>query len=514
MAEPLYTKKTICDAATGLCQPMLVDPLTQQPVTLTDPNTGQPVQSTPYYDPKMRSPGVQQQITQQYPGGATFVPPDVPAGTAVDAATGQLRPELTAPIAEQAAAGGPSSPAGSGSPAYDYTSGWGGYRSRGGYSRGGGYGGGYSGGSYGGGYGGGYDGQSVPQYANAQMPQGDGDYSPAHTVYLRTPPTGRSYGERVGTMSGGGSYPGMPGGPPAPGSAGRGGSASGFSGGGNTNPRYQALRAKGDAMAAKVRGMGDAISSKLRYGGGGESSAYGGSSYGDYPTYKEPNYKGPDDPSIQKRLEHYNTFLASKRSMMTHPEFAIPKGVPLDTPLGEYMMDLPGADLALMAGARTPGFKAGIDPTSDIYTSYYKKLNKNLAKGGRGIDFLPFYKKQMQRDPATRQYNTMLRGIYNQVGGGQGFDTAALFRNLSNPAKNTYLRKQFRGASPDAAADQYLASMNAILRTGEYGDIQQSALASLAQQYTTEYGQRFAGRNPRRIPAMNKYVGQRMKGYF
>lgn len=155
----------------------------------------------------------------------------------------------------------------------------------------------------------------------------------------------------------------------------------------------------------------------------------------------------------------------------------------------------------------------GIDPTGDIYDDYYKDLERDLKQGGQGIDFFPYFKKAMRKDDSTHKYTSLLKRIYGEVAGNRAIDTGQLFGNLSDPAKGTYIREQFKHAAPAAAADQYLSSFDAILGAGEYGDIQRSALAQMAQQAVTRYGQRYAGEDPRKIPTLNRWVGRGLRGY-
>lgn len=251
----------------------------------------------------------------------------------------------------------------------------------------GGYGGGAPLGGYGGndvlgGSGGGPPGLGGPVLTG---------YEPAHTVYPRgggTPE--RSYHEPVGTLSSGGTYPGAPGGYPTPGEAGRGGRASGFSGAGNQNPRYQALAAKGAALRGKIEGM----ASNLRYGGGGSASgtSYGasGTSYGDTST------PAPRDP----RMRGFARGMDPEQAMglAQEPTFLLPKlfpGLSGASPFYQEMANLPAAQLAMLANRRSDqGPSDFTNALADVYTDMgtsgtlpsTTRLLRNLTNPGQGLE--------------------------------------------------------------------------------------------------------------------------------
>ena len=491
MAEALYEK--FCDTLTGVCY--IMDTVTGLPVKNAD--------GTPYvksYEPSVRTPDTSGPLSALYPGGIGPAPaPERIAvtdeGQALPALTGAL-PSLGS-LTEQPVTGGYSSTdAGDWSP---YGSGYSRYGSR--------YGG-YSSGGYGGGYGSsGYDGGGTapPMYANGTLHPYFGGQMPVPGGMAAMQDDG--YDDRIQVTSTSGATAGPYGvrAAPAPSQNAMGGSAvmenayrsgTGGGGGGIAKDLYW-------QMANKI---------KAKFGGG-DSGSYGG----DY-AYPKPEkikpYLGPDDPRTAKKVDKLNDARDSQSAFYTHPEYAIPKGVNLDSPMGQRMMGLQGAQLALMAGAGIKGWKGGIDPTEKIYSSYYQKLGKKLEAGKQGIDFFPYYKKALAKDKSIDQYRGMLQGIYNGVSKGQALDTEALFGNLSSPAKGTYLRKQFNNKLSGMSADTYLDSFSAIANSGEYGTLQAQALQTIAAQNVAKYGQRFAGQNPRRTPSMNRWVGNRMNQYF
>ncbi len=260
-------------------------------------------------------------------------------------------------------------------------------------------------------------------------------------------------------------------------------------------------------------------------GGGGGSDLYWamrnkltgkltGSSGSSYEPYRAPRpYRGPDDPRVARKVEKLQLTEQQKASTYGQPTQMLP-GINLESPVADYLQGLPMTDLTLIAGAGKKNWAGGIDPTADIYSDYYKKLNGRLKRGKPGIDFLPFYKKALRKDKSTEQFNALLKDTYANLVNGQRWDTDALMQNLTNPAKGTFLHQQQKKTPFSQSSEQFLQSYGAILGSGGYDQDQQNALAMIAQDAITRYGQQYGQRNPRRAPSLNQYVGQQLQPFM
>lgn len=310
-------------------------------------------------------------------------------------------------------------------------------------------------------------------------------YEPAHTVYPQTRAPQRSYHEPVGTLSSGGSYPGMPGGYPTPGSAGRGGKASGFSGNGNQDPRYQALLAKGQALRGKIEGM----ASNLRYGGGGASGAsYGGSgaSYGDTSSTDQPK-----DPRMRGFARGFDPEQAM--GLAQEPTFLLPKlfpGLSGASPFYQEMAQLPAAQLAMLSR--------------------------------RGSDQGP------------SDFTNALADVYGDMGAtGHLPSTTRLLRNLTNPGRG--LERTFTGtplgAAPKGSSESYtdpgyaygMEPLTASESVYQFAPLLDAALIGLPQitaqamgsqgyggYLMDKYGSRMLRRKPEKTPYIGSFVGRRL----
>lgn len=254
------------------------------------------------------------------------------------------------------------------------------------------------------------------------------------------------------------------------------------------------------------------------------------STYGDYEQERFKPYRGPDDPRTMRRVEKldprmrgpyakdWNADMA--RTLYDNPQAMIGRVAPNlvnDSLLEDRLQSLPMAQLALISGSGKRGWQGGLNPMEDVYGDYYQKLNKRLENGRQGIDYLPFYRKQLRRDRSLSDYTNTLGGLYDDLAGGQVFDTDALFGNLYNPAKKTYLSKAFKpdrsGNNVAGMGDTFLSSYNAILETGGYGDIQREVMSDRASDLVNDYYAKYAGRKPKKAPRLNQWVGQQLGGY-
>ncbi len=323
------------------------------------------------------------QMVATYPDG-TVVPVQAPAVPAI-AAEGT-------PNAVPSAAGGSVPPAidprvgpgtgavDAGAPGGNSSYGDATYSTRSGYSSGRSYGGG----SYGGG-GSGYDDSYVPhpQYADGQLhPAWGGSPRVAGGPYAvddgfddrqqMNVPGGASAGPfeissappPESRMYGGGSFSG-------------GGSGGG---GGNSSAMYQNLRAKGDAMAAKVRGMGSSV-------GSGSSGYSSGST--------TTSTSAPKPPKMHGQYAH-GMDPAQAAGLSLRPTAMLPDvfpGLGPDSPAYAQLAGLPAAQLAMLSN----GYKGKPSDLPNALGKVYQKagstgalpstgtLLKNL-RTGKGVD--------------------------------------------------------------------------------------------------------------------------------
>ncbi len=476
MADPLYSRT--CDPPTGLCYDLntqtgeyRLDPNTGQPISIMDPSqrttTAQQAQGTaaPSRTPVSQDPYTDYETQRAI--GINSVQPSTPLPTYV--------PEATTP-----------SDLSTGS---TWDDSYGGYSN----SYGSSYGGGYSGG--------GYAQPEPPRYANNAVHPFFGGPALVPGGQFAAQEQGYDNRQQVRVPGGATAGPFEVSAAPLPRPNYNGGGPSGGGGGGGGS-NMGANSALGQQMAAKVRGMAAKIT--------------GGSSYssGGYEDYKAPRpYRGPDDPRTARKVEALQLQESQKASGYSQPSQFMP-GINLESPVADYLQGLPMTDLTLIAGAGKRNWAGGIDPTPDIYSDYYAKLNKRLKKGKPGIDFLPFYKKELRQDKSTEQFNSLLKNTYANLTNGQRWDTQALMNNLTNPAKGTFLHDQQKKTPFSQSSEQFLKSYGAILGSGGFDDDQQNALAMIAQDAVTRYGQQYGQRNPRRAPSVNQYVGSAISPFM
>jgi hypothetical protein len=519
--DPVTKMYVDIDPATGL--PLTATDLATTPVTpagvVPGVTTAAPVGQIPVTRQAPLPPREAANLpipTSGYIPGSTYVPPVAASSltTGVDPATGlPIDPLGNGPYVP-----GDALPVAGGAPSSDY-----------GYDYGGYGGGGYSRGSYGGSYGGYSQSGTVPRYGNNAVhpffggpplvaggvaaQQGDG-YDNRQQVTSTSGASAGPYGVRAARMD----YPNYDG--YAAGSAvdpmaydrpnGARSGGGGGGGGGGASDAYWNLR-------GKLMGKATAMT------GGGSTASYSD----DYETFKP--YRGPDDPRTARRIEqldprmrgpYASQFTADNARALYQAPGAMYKKVsdlPYNDIRSERIADLPMDQLALLTGSGTKNWQGGLNPMEDVYDDYYKKLNKRLNKGKPGIDFLPFYKKNLKRDSSLSDYTNTLGGLYDRTAKGGWFDRQQLFGNLTNPAKGTYFHDLFAKRTRDydvgAAADGFTRAFNAILATTPYDAQQQRNISRYAKNAVDEYIATYSKAKPKNAPSLNQYVGSQLTGY-
>lgn len=471
MADPLYQR--VCDNLTGMCY----DLNTQTGEYRLDPNTGQPIS---IMDPSSRTTTAQQVQGTAAPS-ATPVSQDPYTDYEMQRALGVNSVQPTTPLPTYTA---PAETADLSTSTGSWNDYYGGYSSS-------------YGSSYGGYSSGGYTQPEPPRYANGQTHPYFGGPALVPGGQFAAQDQGYDNRQQVTSTSGATAGPYAVRAAPAPEGAMTGNYGGGSSGGGGG-------------------GGGGGLAKDLywQYRNKIEGKLSGAAPTGGYEDYKQPRpYRGPDDPRTARKVENIQLQESQKASGYSQPTQFMP-GIDLESPTADYLQGLPMTDIALIAGAGKKNWAGGIDPTADIYSAYYKKLNSKLKKGKPGIDFLPFYKKQLRKDKGTEQFNAMLKSTYANLTNGQRLDTNALMGNLTDPAKGTFLHSQQKKTPFSQSSEQFLKSYGALLGTGGYSDNQQNALAMLAQDAVTRYGQQYGQRNPKRAPSVNQYVGEQLKPYM
>lgn len=252
-------------------------------------------------------------------------------------------------------------------------------------------------------------------------------------------------------------------------------------GGGVTNSRYAALKAKGDAIAGKVRGM----ASDLRYGGSSSGSAYSSqqqrqydrvgrqmdaayapttSPYAPYGTTAEPKMRG-----FSRKFDPEQA-----QGLYFRPSMALPRAVPKLRPTSPFygtIADLPAAQLSLLD---TGGKKVKENRQLSAYTN-------NLAD---------FY-----RDAARR-------GDLPELGHMQ--------RVLTGAHKKSPLGQMFNDQPMGFGAQNYESMVIAMLGSSGLDPRSAAAQTELAQRYMDQYGSRFVTRKPKKAPPINRWVGRQM----
>ncbi len=126
--------------------------------------------------------------------------------------------------------------------------------------------------------------------------------------------------------------------------------SSGGGGGGSPSPMYSALRAKGNAMAGKVRSMASGMGS----GGssyGGSSSGYSSSSSAGKPTL----FDQPPDPRMRGLARGMDPQQAE--ALFSHPTTLLPRyasraGIPPESTTYEILSNYPTSEVAMLLNSR------------------------------------------------------------------------------------------------------------------------------------------------------------------
>jgi hypothetical protein len=170
------------------------------------------------------------------------------------------------------------------------------------------------------------------------------------------------------------------------------GTTSSGGGGGNTHPLYDQIRAKGDAMAAKVRGMASGIGS-----GGGSYTSGGYSS----PSYSSGSYTAaaPEEPKMRGLARGMDPQQAGELSY--RPSMLIPElfpGLSGASPLYQAMAELPAAAMGMMAKRGYDGGPSDlVNAVGGVYEGFaedtlpsFDQMFRNLSnpKEGGGIDVM------------------------------------------------------------------------------------------------------------------------------
>lgn len=353
----------------------------------------------------------------------------------------------------------------------------------------------YRSGGYSDGGGSSYGSDNYPTYANGQLHPawGGPPLVPGGAAAAAAMADGTSTGQRQVYVPGGaaagpqstrGAYspdtPAYGGGGPSLGA----GEASG--GGGHTSAAYDALRAKGEAMAGKVRSMGA--------GGGSSSSSYDdgynaaaarreqrriGNAYDKYnEALAEPNYL-----PVRGVLKREGVKKEGAMGILGHPEMLL-RGmgelIDPNSPSDAILQRLPATDLALLS-AGTQGRKLMSRTPVDRVPGILRKQGVKPTK--------PDYKRTLDPSKVANQ----IAAIYQLYGQGQRPDTETLLGNLATLKRKSAvgqgLEQQYL-EDPNAAVDSvrnYLQS--AVLGTQPddmFADVQQRSIdARLANMGTT-----------------------------
>jgi hypothetical protein len=365
---------------------------------------------------------------------------------------------------------------------------------------------------------------SVPTYRNGQThpamggqpltPGGgfagtsDGDYAPAQTVYRRNYPEERTYHENAGTLSAGGSYPGMPG-PTYGGRSTRGGNGSG----GGTSALYDTFAAKGNAMEAKVRGMAGSIKGKLEGMGGGDD---GGGYSGSTSTSSTKQYRR-EGRRMDRAYERYNDELADPDPLPVHgwskaqgfkpgtisaalgdPTLLLQSAVPgyrsNNTAYSDTMESLPMTDLAIIMGG-THG--KGLTTKTPVV-----KVPGILKKGGVK-PIKPDFPRTLDPAAVANRVAAMY-GSLGKAGGAMGssgfLDQDTLLQKMATAKRGSALRTglqaQFK-EDPNLGMQSISSYLRSALSAGP-DDLYHRALYRNSDQIVTNLGSRILRTNPKR----------------
>jgi hypothetical protein len=275
--------------------------------------------------------------------------------------------------------------------------------------------------------------------------------------------------------------------------------------GSHTSPRYDALRAKGDAMRGKIKGMAN----NLRYGGGGSSGGSAAPSSG----YSSASYATPHQPS-QNKINHawdtYNDRLDDpmkvhgilKRAgvnkemamgILSDPQRMLPHlGKTLDPndPADQELFNLPVTDMAMiMHGTQRRGLTSK-NPVA-------KMPHVLKAMGTQKI------KPQEKRGLDPSDVANQIASTYRDFMGGGALPTSdAMLGRLANTRKNSGLAKQLSleaQTSPSQAINSVNRYMESAVLGGRPVDSYTNALREGMPMIMANQGLGLLGRKPQRI---------------
>lgn len=311
-----------------------------------------------------------------------------------------------------------------------------------------------------------------------------GGNAPAHSVYLQTRPLGRRYHENAGTLSAGGSYPGMPGPPPRAGEAGRGGSASGFGGGGGGGSAlYQAWRSK---LTSKLYpGSGSGYSGASTYGGSS------GSTYG-YEEPKKPKLTGYArgmDPNNAEALYSYPTMMLPR----------VARGIDTDTPFYEMLSSLPGYEMALLNGSRR---KATDTNALNTYVNSLGRIYDTAAATGD----LPSYQQMKNQFMAAKPKSTLGQMFRPDV---ESERYVSGYTKTGKP-KMKKVEPTYEYPPLSTAAETAERMVGAIGTASAFDPRVVDAMTTSASHAIDQFGARNLNKDPRRMQRINRIIGNRV----
>ena len=176
--------------------------------------------------------------------------------------------------------------------------------------------------------------------------------------------------------------------------------SGGGGGGGHTSPLYDKVRAKGMAMASKVRGMASGV------GGGGGYSASG-------PSYSSSSYK-PYEPEEEKMHGRYAKGLDPDQAagLAYRPTMMIPRvfggNLDIGDPVYSQLSELPAYAMALL-GKRN--LKGGLSPVTN-------QLGKVYQRAGTSGDVPSI--EEMVRNLAHAKKGSAVGELFGGIKAGKG----------------------------------------------------------------------------------------------
>jgi hypothetical protein len=272
--------------------------------------------------------------------------------------------------------------------------------------------------------------------------------------------------------------------------------------GSRTHPLYDSMRAKGDAMAAKVRGKASAIQGKLGGMGGGTPAAApsrgmsggfssGGSSFSE-PKVIEPKMKG-----LAKGMDPQQAEALYTRPSMLLPKIA--KGVDPASPLYDVVSNLPASQLALLGTSNKKSTERNsisqmVNATGKVYE---RALNGNLP------DFDSMVKDLIKAKPKSAL--------------GQAMVPPRPEPTLTGYSKTG--KPQMRREEPDyftpplsTASDTMSSLIRAIGQTAGLDERVINAYGEMGDYMIDKFGGSQLKKAPSKMKPMNRKVGRKLFG--